>query len=98
MSTAVVYCSQTGYTRTYARWLAESLGTEALPFERRDEAAASGADTLVFLSWFHAGGSKARNGCAAHGCAAGQTLCRRRRRRVPHAERRLAAKRYRRGV
>ena len=35
MITAVVYCSQTGYTRTYARWLAESLGTEALPFERR---------------------------------------------------------------
>lgn len=58
MSTAVVYCSQTGYTRTYARWLAESLGTESLPFERRDEAATSGADTLVFLSWFHAGGLK----------------------------------------
>ena len=88
MITAVVYCSQTGYTRTYARWLAESLGTEALPFERRDEAAASGADTLVFLSWFHAGGLKGAKWLRG----------RRRRGRVPHAERRLAAKRYRRGV
>lgn len=58
MSTVIVYCSQTGYTKTYARWLADSLGTEALPFSRRGEAAVSSAETIVFLSWFHAGGLK----------------------------------------
>ena len=58
MGTAVVYCSQTGFTERYARWLAESLGTRVVPFSERASAGATDAETLVFLSWFHAGGLK----------------------------------------
>ncbi|HIZ46650.1 MAG TPA: hypothetical protein IAA19_06480 [Candidatus Olsenella pullistercoris] len=58
MSTAVVYCSQTGFTEKYARWLAESLGTKAVPFAGRASAGVADAGTIVFLSWFHAGGLK----------------------------------------
>ena len=58
MSTAVVYCSQTGYTEKYARWLAEELGTRAIPFAERGTAAVDAADTVVLLGWFHAGGLK----------------------------------------
>lgn len=58
MSTAVVYRSQTGFTERYARWLAESLGTRAVPFAERASSAVTGAETVVFLSWFHAGGLK----------------------------------------
>ena len=58
MSTAVVYCSQTGFTERYARWLAESLETRAVPFDERASSSVAAAETLVFLSWFHAGGLK----------------------------------------
>ena len=58
MRTAVVYCSQTGFTEKYARWLAEDLGTEAVPYAERERARAGEADAVVFLSWFHAGGLK----------------------------------------
>lgn len=58
MSTAIVYCSQTGFTETYARWLAEELGIEAVPYSERERSDAHAADTVVFMSWFHAGGIK----------------------------------------
>ncbi|WP_346696799.1 flavodoxin domain-containing protein [Thermophilibacter mediterraneus] len=58
MSTAVVYCSQTGYTEKYARWLADSVGCEPIPFAERGTAAVDAADTVVLLGWFHAGGLK----------------------------------------
>lgn len=50
MSTAVVYCSQTGFTERYAHWLAESLGTRAVPFDERASSSVDSAGTLVFLS------------------------------------------------
>ena len=58
MSTAIVYCSQTGFTERYARWLAEELGTRAVPFAERTSSSVAIAKTLVFLGWFHAGGLK----------------------------------------
>ena len=58
MSTAIVYCSQTGFTERYARWLAEELGTRAVPFAERTSSSVANAKTLVFLGWFHAGGLK----------------------------------------
>ena len=35
MKAAIVYCSQTGHTEKYARWLADRLGCEATPFSKR---------------------------------------------------------------
>ena len=58
MGTAVVYRSPTGVTERYARWLAESLETRAVPFAERGSAAVEAADTVVLLGWFHAGGIK----------------------------------------
>ena len=58
MSPAVVDCSETGFTERYARWLAESLETRAVPFSERSSSPVAEAEELVFLSWFHAGGLK----------------------------------------
>ncbi|WP_080798080.1 flavodoxin domain-containing protein [Arabiibacter massiliensis] len=49
----VVYASQTGFTKRYAKWIAEELGCEAVPVERAD---AGKHDVVVFGGWFHAGG------------------------------------------
>lgn len=55
---AVVYCSQTGFTKRYADWLAEDLGCEAVSFAERRRVELSEADVLVFCSWFHAASVK----------------------------------------
>lgn len=54
MNIAVVYCSQTGFTEKYARWLAEDLRCEAYPYRERDEVDVGMLDVLVFCGWFHA--------------------------------------------
>lgn len=54
---AVVYCSQTGSSERYARWLAEELNCVAAPLERIDDVAAN-ADLVVLCSWFHAASLK----------------------------------------
>lgn len=58
MRTAVVYCSQTGFTRKYAEWLAEDLGCGAVPYADRGRIALDETDLLVFCSWFHAASIK----------------------------------------
>lgn len=55
---AVVYCSQTGFTKRYAEWLAEDLGCAAIPYARRSGIDLSNVDVLVFCSWFHAASIK----------------------------------------
>lgn len=35
MNTVVVYCSQTGFTEKYAKWLAEDLSCEAVRYSER---------------------------------------------------------------
>ena len=55
---AVVYCSQTGFTKRYAEWLAEELGCTAIPYARRSGIDLSKTDVLVFCSWFHAASIK----------------------------------------
>lgn len=55
---AVVYCSQTGFTKRYAEWLAEELGCTAIPYARRSGIDLSKTDMLVFCSWFHAASIK----------------------------------------
>lgn len=51
---AIVYCSQTGFTKRYADWLAKDLGCTAIPYSSRAEVNLSTTDVLVFCSWFHA--------------------------------------------
>lgn len=52
----IIYCSQTGFTKRYAEWLAEEYGCEAIPYGQRASAPLS--RVVVFCSWFHAGGLK----------------------------------------
>ncbi|WP_139653462.1 flavodoxin family protein [Raoultibacter phocaeensis] len=54
MKPVVVYCSQTGHTERYARWLAEELGCEAIPLSNRNTVRIDDFDTVIFGSWFHA--------------------------------------------
>lgn len=58
MKTAVVYCSQTGFTEKYARWIAEEVGCAATPFNERGGIDVESCDTLVFCSWLHAASIK----------------------------------------
>lgn len=58
MDIAIVYCSQTGFTEKYARWLAEDLGCEAVPYAERGRVDLAETDILIFCSWFHAASVK----------------------------------------
>lgn len=58
MGTAIVYCSQTGFTKKYAGWLAEDLRCQAVPYANRSSVALDKIDMLVFCSWFHAASIK----------------------------------------
>ena len=58
MSTAVVYCSSTGFTKKYADWLAADLRCEAVPYPDRSRLSLDDLDLLVFCSWFHAASIK----------------------------------------
>lgn len=54
----IIYCSQTGFTKRYADWLAEEYGCQAIPFKERKTADIENAPVVLFCSWFHAGGLK----------------------------------------
>lgn len=58
MGVAIIYCSQTGFTKRYAEWLAEDLRCEAVPYAQRGSLDLNQADVLVFCSWFHAASIK----------------------------------------
>ena len=58
MKSIVIYNSQTGFTEKYARWLAEDLGCEAVPFSDRHIVENETYDVVVFCSWFHAASLK----------------------------------------
>lgn len=58
MRTAVIYCSQTGFTEKYARWIAEEQRCEATPFAQRGAVDLGACDAVVFCSWFHAASMK----------------------------------------
>lgn len=55
MKTAIIYVSQTGFTRRYAEWLAEMLQAECLPFNAAKSKDFSEYDAIVFGSWACAG-------------------------------------------
>ena len=54
----IVYCSQTGFTEKYAKWLADDLNTAAVPYAERNKLDLSNIDLLIFCSWFHAASLK----------------------------------------
>lgn len=53
MKAIVVYCSKTGFTKRYAQWIAQELGCEAVPVEKKMDL--SGYDAVIFGSWLMAG-------------------------------------------
>lgn len=55
MKAAIIYFSQTGFTRQYAEWLAEETGGECMPLVEAKKRDLSAYDVIVFGSWCHAG-------------------------------------------
>ncbi len=55
MKPVILYCSQTGFTKQYAVWMAEELSCPAVPFEKRNTVDFSRYDTILFGSWCHGG-------------------------------------------
>lgn len=56
MSAVVVYSSQTGFTKKYADWIAETLGCSAVSLDEKPRFDVVGFDVVVCGGWFHAGG------------------------------------------
>lgn len=55
MSAIVIYKSNTGFTKKYAQWIAESLGCEAVSIESLKNVDLGSYDALIFGGWFFAG-------------------------------------------
>ena len=55
MKAIIVYNSKTGFSERYARWAAEELGCEAIPYKSFDKAVAGGGGLVVFFSRVIAG-------------------------------------------
>lgn len=56
MKTAVIYNSQTGFTRRYAQWIAEAAGADCLELSLAKKRDLSGYGAIVFGGWACAGG------------------------------------------
>lgn len=56
MKTAVVYYSQTGFTRRYARWIAEAAGADCFTLSEAKKKNLAAYEAIVFGSWACAGG------------------------------------------
>jgi len=56
MRTAVIYKSISGFTKTYAEWIAEDLGADLFALERVPESIFSDYGTIVFGGSLHAVG------------------------------------------
>ncbi|MCI8464750.1 MAG: flavodoxin [Lachnospiraceae bacterium] len=55
MKPVIIYHSQTGFTKQYAKWMAEELLCPYIAFEKKDTIDFSQYDTILFGSWCHAG-------------------------------------------
>ena len=51
MKTAVIYTSQTGFTRRYAQWIAEAAGADCFELKRARKQDFSSYDAIVFGGW-----------------------------------------------
>lgn len=56
MKTAVIYNSQTGFTRRYAQWIAEAAGADCLELSAAKKRDMAGYEAIVFGGWARAGG------------------------------------------
>lgn len=55
MKTAVVYNSQTGFTRRYARWIAEAAGADCMELSEAKKKSMASYEAIVFGGWACAG-------------------------------------------
>jgi menaquinone-dependent protoporphyrinogen IX oxidase len=55
MKTIVVYKSSTGFTRTYAEWIAEKLGCEAIELKKCSQSDIEESDQVIFGGWIMGG-------------------------------------------
>ena len=51
MKTAVVYTSQTGFTKRYAEWLSERIGADLIELKEARKTDFSGYDAIVYGGW-----------------------------------------------
>ena len=55
MKTIVIYNSQTGFTKRYARWIAEAAGADCLELSAAKKKSLAAYDAIIFGSWACAG-------------------------------------------
>ena len=55
MKAAVVYCSKTGFTRRYARWIADETGADCYELKQAKRINFDKYDAIVFGGWACAG-------------------------------------------
>ena len=55
MKTAIIYTSQTGFTKQYAEWLAEEVKGDCFTIKEAEKKDFSGYDAVVFGGWCFAG-------------------------------------------
>lgn len=55
MKTAIIYVSQTGFTKQYAEWISEEVGGDCFKLEEVEKKNLSGYDAIVFGGWCMAG-------------------------------------------
>lgn len=55
MKTAIIYVSQTGFTKRYAQWLAEEVQGDCMTIAEAEKKDLSGYDAVVFGGWCFAG-------------------------------------------
>ena len=53
--TVVIYCSKTGFSEKYARWLAEELGCCAVPYGERRGLKLAAFETVILIGGLYAG-------------------------------------------
>jgi len=58
MKTIVIYNSQTGFTKRYARWIAEAAGADCLELSAAKRRSLESYDAIVFGGWACAGSIK----------------------------------------
>lgn len=55
MKTIVIYNSQTGFTKRYAEWIAEAMGSDCLPLAEAKKKDMAAYEAIVFGGWACAG-------------------------------------------
>ncbi|MBE5930959.1 MAG: flavodoxin [Lachnospiraceae bacterium] len=58
MKTAIIYVSQTGFTKQYAEWLSEEVQGDCMTVAEAEKKDLSGYDAVVFGGWCFAGSIK----------------------------------------